>query len=224
MRILSTFRRLGAPALAAATIAVTLPGIAFAQACLGSSALPGQLSLGGGVAFQDSATGYMLGTRANFHGPIGLGAEIGIIDVDNVDRNATVIALDGSWDLPVEGLAVCPVAGMSLGMWSDSFDGATLDVTTAGLPVGFSVGARVGEPDAAAVLLPHARAGLWYQRVTVKVSEGNLSVSGSDSDTLFFFGGGMTMGLGQFYGNVGVAKTTGEDSEAVLSVGLGIVF
>jgi hypothetical protein len=169
-------------------------------------------------------TGYSIGSSANLDGPIGFGASFGFLDVDGADSRPTVLSIGGSYDLPVSGIAACPIAGFEWGHWSDSFEDESLEISTYSFPIGLSVGSRVGD-EAGVVFLPNARAGLLYMRASFSGSDPEFGdFDESDSETEFFFGGGVTVGFGQFFGNVGVFKSTLDGSDAVFSVGFGMAF
>jgi len=208
---------------AAAAVAMALPSAALAQACVGSPALPGQFSLGGGVTFEDGGTGFEAQGRANLDGPISLGAGFGIIDLDNVDSNITTMNAGFAYDLATEGFAACPIAGVGYGTWSDSFQGVSLDISALSFPIGLGVGARVGE-GGAAVLIPNAQAGLFFQRLKVSVLDGIDQFDETDSETEFFMSAGATLDFGQFFVRAGVSRTTVDDADTVLGLGVGIVF
>jgi len=202
---------------------LVLPHTVLGQTCVGSPTIPGQFALGGNVSFSDGATGFGAEGRANLDGPLSVGAGIGIIDIDNVDSNVTTLSGGLAYDLPVEGFAACPTAGVGYSTWSDTSQGVTFDLSEVSFPLGLSVGTQLGEEDSV-LLLPSAAAGLFYYRLTGSISGGGESVSDTESETEFFVGGGATLLLGQIFLRGGVSTTTVENSDATINLGLGIVF
>lgn len=212
-----------APLALAAALALAGPASALAQACLGNPAGPGQYALAGTVSLSDGATGYGIGGRANLLGPVAVGGNLSTTDLDGTDSNAFGVSADLSVDLPVEGFSACPVAGLGYTSWSDELEGVSADLSAIALPLGLSVGTRLGEA-ASAELIPTAQAGFLYYRLSGTLAAGGQSVSDTESETAFFVGGGASLSFGQIFLQAAVATTTIEDSDATVTLGVGFRF
>lgn len=199
------------------------PQVGVAQVCIGNPTLPGQFSVEGGVSFSDGTTGYGAGVTANLDGPFSIGGSVGIIDVDNVDTNIKTVAVDGAYALNTEGFGACPVAGVQYSSWSDTFEGFDMDLSSLSFPLGMGVGVELGN-DGPATLIPSASAGLFYQRLRFSISDGFERFTETDTETEFFFSGGATLVLSQFFVRASVLATTIDDSDAVFGILLGIRF
>jgi hypothetical protein len=206
-----------------ATLALAFPASALAQVCLGVPAGAGEFALGGTVSFSDGGTGYMLGGNGNVEGPLAFGAGIGFVDLDNVDSNLLSVAGQMSVDLPVEGFAACPLLGLGYSTWSDTVLGIDVDVSQVSLPLGMGVGTRIGI-EGGTELIPSAQAGLLFARGSVSASAAGETYSETESDTAFFVGGGATLVFGHFFGRAGVMVDTFDESDSVISVGVGVRF
>jgi hypothetical protein len=193
------------------------PQVGVAQVCIGNPTLPGQFSIEGNISFSDGATGYGAGVTANLDGPFSIGGSVGIVDLDDANTNIKTVAVNGAYALNTEGFGVCPVAGVGYATWSDTFDGFDVDLSSLSFPLGLGVGVELGN-GGSATLIPSASAGLFYHRLRLSISDGFDRFTETDTETDFFFSGGATLVLSQFFVRASVLATTVDDSDAVFQI------
>jgi hypothetical protein len=201
----------------------TLAEAGSAQACLGSTALPGQFALGGQVSFTDGATGFGGGVMANLASPLAIGASVTITDVDGLDKNVTTVGGNVAYELPLAGVSGCPMVGISYTTFGDTFEGIDVDVSRIAIPIGFGLGAPVDLQNNM-VLIPSGSVHLLYFRDKASASFGGETYSESDTSTEAGASIGATLGIGQFFGRGDVSFTTIEGSDPVVSITIGLRF
>ncbi|TVR55454.1 MAG: hypothetical protein EA421_06335 [Gemmatimonadales bacterium] len=211
---------MGAAALSAFLL---LPGMAAAQACVGSPAMTGQFTVGGDMAFSDGATAYGVNSQANLPNRGSMGARLGAIDLDDTDDNLTSAGVNFALDLGRSGLSVCPVVGLGYDYWSGSVAGVDLDYSRITVPAGIGVGSRFGS-GGTTTFIPSARAGFQHTRHDGSASVGSGTFGRTDSTTDFFVDADATLQLGRLYARGGFFRIFEDDADTVLRVGLGVVF
>jgi hypothetical protein len=209
--------------LAAATSLVLLPGLAQAQACLGSPARAGQFTLGGQAEFSDGANVYGFDSQANLPGRGSMGARLGTIDLDGANDNLTTAGVNLAVDLGLSGLSFCPFVAPGYDSWSGTFGGVDVDYSRVTLPVGLGVGAPMGT-GGAVTLIPSARAGLFHTRHRGSEGVPGGTFSRTDSTTDPFIDVGTTLFMGRVYARGGFFRIFQDDAENVLRLGVGVVF
>jgi hypothetical protein len=179
--------------------------------------------VGADVSFTDGATSYGAGFVTNLSGPLAIGADFSVTDVDGMNRNFNTFGGRVAYELPVTGFSACPVVGASYSSFSDRFEGVDVDITSIALPVGFSVGTRIDLPSALA-LIPSGGVNLLYFRNKLSASGFGENFSESDTRTEFGGGAGFTLAFNQLFGRAGVSVTTVEQSDPVVSLTFGFKF
>lgn len=201
--------------------ALFLPQLASAQACIGVPSSDGQFTLIGAAGFMDGAKSFGGGVAANLVGPISLGAGYRLVTFDDLDTNANAFNANAAYELSVPSVSICPATGIEYMRWSEDVDNVKVTITSTVIPVGVGVGRSFVAGDDFLVTLfalPH----FLYVRGTVRGSEGNVSVSVSDSSNEFGSALGIRFGSRTFYAGAGVSITTIEDSDPVFSLSLGV--
>ena len=184
-----------------------------------------QFGLGGSIGFTDGATSYGASLRANLEGPLSLGVGYGLTDVDNVEEKVNSFQGSVAYELPLQGISACPVAG--LGYSRISGDDAEFDVeatvTNLSIPVGFGVGQTFPAGPSLSVTL-FAIPQFVYNRSKGEISVGGISGEETDTSTDFAASLGVTLGTSRLYFGGEVFLTTVDESDPVFSLGLGLVF
>ncbi|MEX2529541.1 MAG: hypothetical protein WD960_02110 [Gemmatimonadota bacterium] len=212
----------GAVALLAALL---LPSALVAQVCMGDANVPGQFTLGGYGAFADGGNAYGVESRSNLPGAVGMGAYLGVIDLEDADDNITSAGGHVAYELPARGaLSLCPVVGLEYDFWSGTESGVDLDYTRWAFPVAFGVGSRVGGTNEGLVLIPSARAGLIHQRFGESASAGPLSWQREGNQSNLFLDAAATVQLGALYARGGLYRIFQDGAETVFRVGGGLIF
>lgn len=208
---------LGAMAVAAQT--------AYGQACVGTPIGSRQFGLGGSIGFTDGATTYGVGLRANLEGPFSVAGSYGLTDFDGVEENASTFQGSVAYELPLQGISACPVAGF--GYSRISGDDAEFDVeatlTNLSIPVGFGVGQTfLAGPPLSVTLFAVPQ--FVYNRSKGEVSVGGISGEETDTSTDFAASLGVTLGTSRLYFGGEVFLTTVDESDPVFLLGMGLVF
>lgn len=223
-RALPTQRAVGVAAVTAVVIA-SFPVSAAAQACLGDAALTAQFTLGGYAAFADEGKGYGADSRANLPNMVGMGARIGVIDLDDSDENITSVAGHLALDLGPRGaMSLCPVVEVEHDFWNGTSGGVELDYTRWAFPLGLAVGSRFGGAPGGPVLIPSARAGVIHQRFSGSATSGPFVFQREGNQSDFFLDAGATVHLGRIYARAAIQRIFQEEGDTVFQLRAGFVF
>jgi hypothetical protein len=210
---------------AAALLAFAAPSTAAAQACLGDATLPGNFLLGAYGTVADGGSAYGVESRANPVGPVGMGARIGIIDLDGTDENLTSAGGHLAFDLARGGaLEFCPVVGVEYDFWEGSSGGVDFDYSRVAIPVGLAVGSRMGGAADGPAVIPSAQAGFIHQRFGAGATAGPIAFQRDGNATDLFIDAGATVQFGPLYARGGIYRIFQDEAETVVRLGLGFVF
>ncbi|CAN5748369.1 hypothetical protein BH23GEM11_BH23GEM11_09570 [soil metagenome] len=213
-----------AAALFASAALVGGPSLAAAQTCLGAATLPGQFSIGGFGTFADNSTAYGVESRSNLPGNLGMGARIGLVDLDGTDEDLTSVGGYLAVELPARGaVGICPVLGVDYDFWSGTLAGADLDFSRLAFPLGVSIGSRLGDADGIAVI-PAAQLGLMHQRFSGTASAGPLLFQREGTRNDLYLDAGAGIQINRIEARAGIFRIFEDDAETVFRVGVGFVF
>jgi len=223
-KAMSHIRTLAATAAAGALLLA--PSFAQAQTCLGDAAMSGQFTVGGFGSFMDGGKAFGVESRSNLPGSMGLGARLGVIDLDDTDERITTSSANLSLELARRGqLSLCPVVGVEYDYWSGTFAGVDFDYSRLAFPLGFAIGSRVGgTTDGSVSLIPSAQAGLIHQRFSGSAGVGSLVFERDGDETDPFLEAGATVHFGSFYARGGIYRIFEDNAESVFRIGAGFVF
>jgi hypothetical protein len=226
-RSLSRKRAPGLRGSCAIATAFLLAGAApaLAQTCLGDAALPGQFTVGGYGSFASQGKAYGVESRSNLAGSVGMGARIGVIDLDDADDNITSAGGHLAVEMGRSGaMSFCPVAAVEYDFWNGTFAGADLDYSRLAFPLGLAVGGRVGGTGGGAAVIPSAQAGFIHQRFEAGATSGPIAFRRDGTSTDLFLDAGATVHFGSLYVRGGVYRIFQDDAENVFRLGVGFVF
>lgn len=135
--------RLRACSIAAATLLLLAPAVAFAQACLGNPSFSnGHLQLAADVATNKDVTTFGVGFGGGSETIFGA-AQVGGASYDAISGSTLVVGGTLGYQVPVSATGsamICPVLSSAVGFGPNDFDGFGTDLQTRAVNFGLSLG------------------------------------------------------------------------------------
>lgn len=148
-----------------------------AQACVGDPARQGEGTLSGTVLFDGGPDTYGGEVRGNLAGPLALGGAFMVTDLRGLEEDIYTFAGSVAYDLAIDvpEVALCPLAGVQYSRWDEELGGVQADRSEFRFPVGFGLGAELGDRESAA-LVPAISGGWFYynRRGSVDVGDDDI--------------------------------------------------
>lgn len=203
---------------------LTIPTTVAAQACLGLPLSEGANAIGAEGSFSDGMKSFGPSIQLNLNGPIAVSAGYRISTYDDIDPNGHGVSGMIGYELQLEGVSMCPVTGVSYDRVSESEGNATGTVSSTIIPVGLGIGKTFSSTTESLAVTLSATPQFLYVKTSVGVSEGQGSITFSDSSNEFGATISAVVGTGTLFFGAGVTLTSIEESDPVFTIGISALF
>jgi hypothetical protein len=214
--------------VAVTALLLTAVADAFGQACIGVPSGDGQFALQAGVGLTSGATSYGADFAANVHGPFAVGVSYALTNLDDAEPNGSTFGSDVAFEVPGVGVSLCPAFGIvysrASGLSTNIYPGPYTTVTT----VSWSLEVRGGKALSVTPALfatPFAGAGLVFLHSVAQAKSGGFSTPKyKKDDSAFSAVLGLLIGSRRVHAGANVSFTTIENSDPLVTLGVGFVF
>jgi len=206
----------------------TIAANATAQACVGVPSGDGRFALQAGVGLTTGATSYGADFSANVRGPFVVGASYALTNLAYAEPNGSTFSGDVAFEIPGVGMSLCPRFGVAYsrasGLSTNIYPGPYTTVTTVSwsLEVG---GGKTLPVTPTLFATPFAAAGLVLLHSQAQAKSGGFT---SDRYTDDVAGLGAVLGLliggRKVHAGARVSFVTIDDSDPLVTLGVGFVF